>query len=63
MRDLELVFAVGESEGGYMARALGCSVFTQAETIENLRVMIREAIYCHFEEDIPFKMVYPRSSV
>lgn len=52
----ELVFLVEEDvEGGYTARALGQSIFTQAETIEELKEEIRDAVRCHFdrEEDLP----------
>ncbi len=47
----EIVFLVEESlEGGFEARALGHSVFTQAETIEALREQVRDAVSCHFDE-------------
>jgi hypothetical protein len=47
----EIIFAVEESpEGGYEARALGHSLFTQAETWAELRKMIRDAVRCHFDE-------------
>ena len=47
----ELIFLVGEApEGGYTARALGESVFTQAETLEALRRNVRDAVQCHFDE-------------
>jgi hypothetical protein len=50
----EIIFIVEESpEGGYEARALGHSIFTEGETIEELKSNIKEAIHCHFEEDIP----------
>jgi hypothetical protein len=50
----EIIFIVEESpEGGYEARALGHSIFTEGETIEELKENIKEAIHCHFEEDIP----------
>jgi len=46
----EIIFAVVESpEGGYGARALGHSIFTQAETMEELKGMVRDAVSCHFE--------------
>ena len=46
----EIVFLVEEAaEGGYSARALGESIFTQAETIEALRQNVRDAVHCHFE--------------
>ncbi len=48
----EIVFLVEESiEGGYEARALGYSIYTQAETIDELKQMIKDAVHCHFEED------------
>jgi len=31
-------------------RALGVSIFTEADTLEELREMIRDAVSCHFEE-------------
>lgn len=50
----ELIFLVEESaEGGYTARALGESIFTQAETLDELRTMIKDAVLCHFEKDRP----------
>ena len=47
----ELIFLVEEApEGGYTARARGESVFTQAETLEELRRNVRDAVQCHFDE-------------
>ena len=52
----ELIFIVNEApEGGYAARALGESIFTEADSLEDLREEIREAVKCHFEDDS-----YPR---
>jgi hypothetical protein len=49
MADSEIIFTVQESpEGGYEARALGHSIFTQAETMDELRTMVRDAVRCHF---------------
>lgn len=46
----EIVFQIEEDpEGGYTARAVGASIFTQADTVEELRAMIRDAVCCHFE--------------
>ena len=46
----ELVVLVEEAvEGGYLARALGESIFTQAESMEALRQQVRDAVRCHFE--------------
>ncbi|MDH5400746.1 MAG: 2-oxoisovalerate dehydrogenase [Cyclobacteriaceae bacterium] len=53
----EIIFIVEESpEGGYEARALDQSIFTDGETQEELKSNIREALRCHFEKDMP-KMV------
>lgn len=47
----EIIFQVQESpEGGYEAWALGHSIFTEADTVEELRKAVAEAVRCHFEE-------------
>ncbi len=47
----ELIFLVEEaSEGGFAARALGESIFTEAETLEQLRHQVRDAVRCHFDD-------------
>ena len=54
---MELIFEVRDAEeGGYCARALGHSIFTEAETWEELRTNVLEAASIHFE-DAP---VHPR---
>lgn len=51
MGQTEIIFAVHESpEGGYEAQALGHSIYTQAETISQLREMLRDAVRCHFDQ-------------
>jgi predicted RNase H-like HicB family nuclease len=48
----EIVFLVEESQdGGYFARAINHSIFTQGDTIEELKPMISDAVRCHFEEE------------
>ncbi len=48
----EIVFLVEEDpEGGYTARALGESIFTQAPDLANLREMVRDAVRCHFPDE------------
>jgi predicted RNase H-like HicB family nuclease len=48
----ELLIIVEESQdGGYYARAVGASIVTQADTIEELKPMIKDAVKCHFDED------------
>ena len=37
-------------EGGYEARASGYAIFTQADSLEELRKMIRDALNCHFDD-------------
>lgn len=50
MRQSEIIFSVVESpEGGYEARALGFSIFSQADSLEELKTMIRDAVGCHFD--------------
>jgi len=47
----EIVFHVEAApEGGFTARALGHSIFTEAETRDELPTMVREAVLCHFDE-------------
>jgi len=47
----ELIFMVENApEGGYTARALGASIFAEADDLENLRREVRDAVRCHFEE-------------
>jgi hypothetical protein len=47
----EIIFLVEESlEGGYEAQALGYSIYTGADTLEELREAVRDAVRCHFEE-------------
>lgn len=47
----ELIFYIEESvDGGYEARALGYSIYTEGEDIEDLKKNIRDAVLCHFDE-------------
>jgi len=47
----EVIFVVEEApEGGYTARALGASIFTEADTVADLYAQVRDAVRCHFEE-------------
>jgi hypothetical protein len=52
MAPTEIIFSVQESpEGGFEARALGYSIFTQADSLEELKTMLRDAVACHFSEE------------
>ena len=54
----ELIFVVEESvEGGLTARALGESIFTQAEDMASLHKNVREAVHTHFDEGTAPKMI------
>lgn len=47
----EIVFVVEEApEGGYAARALGASIFTEADTVAELHERVRDAVRCHFDK-------------
>jgi hypothetical protein len=47
----EIIFSVEESpEGGFEAHALGHSIFTEADTAEELRAMVQDAVRCHFDD-------------
>ena len=47
----EILFVVEEApEGGLTARALGESIFTEADNVESLHQQVRDAVHCHFEE-------------
>ncbi len=45
-----LVLVQQAPEGGFTARALGESIFTEADTLPELRQMIQDAVHCHFDE-------------
>jgi len=52
----EIIFLVEEDpEGGYTAKALDFSIFTDGDTIEDLKINIKDAIQCHFDDvtDLP----------
>jgi len=54
----ELIFVVEESpEGGFQARALGYSIFTEADSYEELKKMVQDAVACHFDENNRPKVV------
>jgi hypothetical protein len=47
----EIIFLVEEApEGGFVARALGASIVTEADTLDQLRHAVREAVECHFDD-------------
>ena len=47
----EIIFLVEDApEGGFIAKALGYSIYTDADTVAELRTNVRDAVACHFEE-------------
>lgn len=55
----EITFIVEDAvEGGYTAHALGESIVTEADTIEELHAMVRDAVDCHFEPDQKPKIIH-----
>jgi len=47
----EIIFLVEEApEGGFTARALGESIFTEADNLASLHTQVRDAVRCHFDE-------------
>lgn len=48
----EVIFIVEESiEGGLIAKELGVSIYTEAETLEELRLAVKDAVLCHFDDE------------
>lgn len=49
----EIVFQVEEAtKGGYMAHALGHAIFTEAESLDELHNNVRDAVHCHFDNEV-----------
>ena len=52
MASSEIIFEVTEAiEGGYDARALGYSIFTQGDDWADLKAMVKDAVSCYFDDD------------
>jgi hypothetical protein len=52
VKNSEIIFVIEEAvEGGYTAKALGVSIFTEGDTILEVKANIREAVNCHFDDD------------
>ncbi|MBX9879854.1 MAG: hypothetical protein K2Y22_15455 [Candidatus Obscuribacterales bacterium] len=49
---IEITFLIEEApEGGYTAKAIGESIFTESENLTDLKSSILDAVHCHFESD------------
>ena len=54
----EVIFLVEEApEGGFIARALGESIFTEADDVAELHAKVRDAVRCHFDEAVSPKVI------
>lgn len=54
----EIIFDAQKlQQGGYEATALGHLIFIQANTVEELRLMVKDAVECHFEEEVRAKII------
>ena len=52
------IFLVEEDlEGGYNAKAIGESIYTEGDSIDELKANIRNAVQCHFDEDKAPKII------
>ena len=48
----EVAFEVTQTDaGGYIARAVGHSIFTQGDDWADLKTMVKDAVLCHFDDD------------
>ncbi len=55
----EITFIVKEAvEGGYTAHALGESIVTEGDTLDELRAMVRDAVDCHFDAALKPKIIH-----
>lgn len=54
MTATEIIFEVNEDEadGGYSASAIGFGIHTHADSLEELRQNVREAVDCYFDESM-----------
>jgi predicted RNase H-like HicB family nuclease len=49
---VEIIFEVTEDliDGGYVAAAIGYGITTEADTLDELRSMVKDAVACHFHD-------------
>jgi hypothetical protein len=54
----EILFVVEEAaEGGFIARGVGADIVTEADSLDELRANVREAVECHFDDGQPPRLV------
>jgi predicted RNase H-like HicB family nuclease len=50
-QNMEILFVIEEAaEGGFIARGIGADIATEADSLDELRTNVREAVECHFED-------------
>ena len=56
----EIIFIVEEAdEGGYIAKALGEAIVTEADDLSSLYDMVRDAVQCHFDDgEAPEEIIF-----
>jgi len=59
-RTPELIFEVTEEEGGFVAECLTESIFTQGDSWEELREMVKDAVRCYFFDSEPPRCIHLR---
>lgn len=48
----EIIFIATKSLGeGYVAKGSGVSIFTQGDTLKELKELLKDAVVCHFNND------------
>lgn len=48
----EIIFLIEDDlDGGFNAQALGYSIYTEGDTVDELKENIREALRCHFNSE------------
>lgn len=48
----EIIFWVeNDPEGGYVAKAIGEPIFTQANSLPELRQMVKDSVECHYPDE------------
>jgi predicted RNase H-like HicB family nuclease len=63
MKDKKLTFKVEYEDGWYSASCLEAFIVTQGRTFKSLENNIREAVECHFSEELETKKFKPIISI
>jgi predicted RNase H-like HicB family nuclease len=54
----EIIFVVEDApDGGYVAQAVGPSIVTQGDSLDELRQNVRDAVSCHFDDGQAPKLI------